>query len=154
MTALLKGDYAKLWLASGMSSLGGGVTLAAGPLLMAPISHDPAVVAGAVFAQPLPWLLFSLLSGVFVDRLDRRVIVGTADTVRGLVMAGLALLVWQSGVSVPAIYAAVFLLGVGSTLADNAGQALLPSVVSGDDLPRANAWLSGARMVTSQFGGP
>lgn len=154
MNVLLKGDYVKLWLASGMSALGDGITLAAGPLLIAAISQEPAVVAGAVFAQQIPWLLFSLFSGVFVDRIDRRVIIGIVDVVRGLVMAGLALLVWQDRLSILVVYAAVFLLGVGSTLADNAGSALLPSVVTVEELPRANAWLSGVRMVCSQFAGP
>ncbi|MFE4613667.1 MFS transporter [Streptomyces niveus] len=154
MTLVCNRDYVKLWFASGMSALGDGVTVAAGPLLMATISQDPAVIASAVFVQQLPWLLFSLFSGVFVDRVDRRLIVGSVGVGRGLVMAALALLVWQDRATIPAIYAAVFLLGVGATLADNAGQALLPSVVSAGDLSKANAWLSGFRMVGNQFGGP
>ncbi|MFI6846748.1 MFS transporter [Kitasatospora sp. NBC_00085] len=154
MAAFLKGDYARLWLASGMSSLGDGVTVAAGPLLMATISRNPAVVAGAVFAQQLPWLLFSLFSGVFVDRVDRRLVVGAVSVLRAVVMTVLAVLVWRGWASIPAVYAAVFLLGVGATLADNAGQALLPSVVSSEELPKANAWLSGIRMVCNQFAGP
>lgn len=154
MAVLLKGAYAKLWLASGMSSFGDGVTLAAGPLLMATISRDPAVVAGAVFAQQLPWLLFSVFSGVLVDRVDRKSVVAAASLARALVMACLAVLVWQGWVGVAAVYAAVFLLGVCTTFADNAGQALLPSVVHADDLSRANAWLNGVRMVGNQFGGP
>lgn len=149
-----KRDYAKLWVSTGISALGDGVTLAAGPLLMATLTRDPAWIAGAVFAQQLPWLMFSLFSGAFVDRVDRRVLVGIVDTVRGLVIGALALLVWYDQVSVPAVYAAVFLMGVGSTLADNAGQALVPSVVGTEDLPKANAWLSGARMLCSQFAGP
>ncbi|MGW2317433.1 MFS transporter [Streptomyces sp. NPDC001680] len=154
MTVLFKGGYARLWLASGASSLGDGVTIAAGPLLMASISSDPATVAGAAFAQQVPWLLFSLFSGVLVDRLDRRVIVGSVGVLRTVVMSGLALLVWQGWANVPVVYAAVFLLGVGATLSDNAGQALLPAVVSDSELPKANAGLSGVRMVCNQFGGP
>ncbi|MFF7977441.1 MFS transporter [Streptomyces sp. NPDC007905] len=154
MTVLLKGDFARLWLASGMSTLGDGVTIAAGPLLMASISSDPAVVAGAAFAQQLPWLLFSLVSGVLVDRVDRRMVVGAVGVMRAVVMGGLALLVWQGWANVPIVYAAVFLLGVGATLSDNAGQALLPSVVADGDLPKANAGLSGIRMVCNQFAGP
>lgn len=154
MTLLRNRDFAKLWLASGFSALGDGITMAAGPLLMAAVSSNPAVVAGAVFAQQVPWLLFSLFSGVFVDRVDRRGIVAVVGLGRGVVMTTLALLAWQGWATIPAVYAAVFLLGVGSTLADNAGQALMPSVVEARDLSRANAWLSGFRMVGNQFGGP
>ncbi|WP_172387174.1 MFS transporter [Streptomyces sp. MNP-20] len=149
-----KRDYAKLWLASGTSALGDGVTLAAGPLLMATLTDDPALIAGAVFAQQLPWLLFSLLSGALVDRVDRRIVVAVVDAVRGVVIGALALLAWNDLLSVPAVYGAVFLMGLGSTLADNASQALVPSVVPPEDLAKANAWLSGARMLCSQFAGP
>ncbi|WP_097871641.1 MFS transporter [Streptomyces sp. rh34] len=154
MSHILRGAYGKFWLASGLSSLADGITLAAGPLLMAQISTDPAVVGGAVFAQQLPWLLFSLFSGAFVDRVDRWLTVGVVGIGRAVVMGTLAYLVWQGWATIPIVYAAVFLLGVGATLSDNAGQALLPSVVAADDLAKANAWLSGARMVGNQFGGP
>ncbi|GAA4834647.1 MFS transporter [Kitasatospora terrestris] len=107
-----------------------------------------------MFAQQLPWLLFSLFSGVFVDRVDRRAVVGAVGAARALVMAVLAVLVWRDLASIPVIYAAVFLLGTGATLSDNAGQALVPSVVATGDLARANAWISGVRMVCNQFGGP
>jgi hypothetical protein len=41
------------------------------------VSDDPALVAGAAFAQQLPWPLFALVSGAYVDRLDRRRIIVT-----------------------------------------------------------------------------
>ena len=72
MFAGLGPEYRKLWAASAVSNLGDGITLVAGPLLAASLTRDPALVAGLTFAQRLPWLLFSLLSGALVDRLDRR----------------------------------------------------------------------------------
>ena len=68
----LGGDFVRLWSASVISNLGDGVTMVAGPLLVASLTNEPALVAGAVFAQQLPWLLFSLPGGAYVDRLDRR----------------------------------------------------------------------------------
>ena len=64
-------DFTKLCFALEVSNLGDGMTMAAGPLLLASLTGDPALVAGTVFAQQLPWLLFSLLGGVVRDRLDR-----------------------------------------------------------------------------------
>ena len=63
--------YRKLWAASAISNLGDGVTLTAGPLLAAALTRDPMLVAGVAFTQKVPWLLFPLLSGALVDRLDR-----------------------------------------------------------------------------------
>jgi hypothetical protein len=38
----------------------------AGPLLVASMTTNPTLVAGAVFVQQLPWLLFALPAGAFV----------------------------------------------------------------------------------------
>jgi MFS family permease len=65
-------EYAKLLTARTVSNLGDGMTLVAGPLLAAALTRDPLLIAGLAFAQRLPWLLFALVSGALVDRLDRR----------------------------------------------------------------------------------
>ena len=50
------------WLlaSSWVTNLGDGITLAAGPLLVASQTHNPLTVAMAAFLQRLPWLLFGL----------------------------------------------------------------------------------------------
>ncbi|MEU4768545.1 hypothetical protein AB0H12_35395 [Actinosynnema sp. NPDC023794] len=53
----------KLWFAPAVSDSGDGITTAAGPLPLASLTDDPALVAGAVFAQQLPRLPFSPVSG-------------------------------------------------------------------------------------------
>jgi MFS family permease len=147
----LGADFAKLWTANAVSNVGDGVTRVAGPLLMASLTDDPALVAGAVFAQQLPWLLFSLPGGAYVDRLDRRRLLVAVNLLRGVVLAGLAVTVWSGAVTVPAVYAAFFLLGTGETLADNASFALLPSIVPASGLARANARLMAGYLVGNQL---
>jgi hypothetical protein len=66
----LGADFTRLWTASAVSNLGDGVTGVAGPLLVASLTDSPALVAGAAFAQQLPWLLFSLPAGAWVDRVE------------------------------------------------------------------------------------
>jgi hypothetical protein len=63
------------WLlaSSWLTNLGDGITLAAGPLLVASQTRNPLAVAMAAFLQRLPWLLFGLYAGVLADRLDRGV---------------------------------------------------------------------------------
>jgi MFS family permease len=151
----LGGDFARLWTASAVSNLGDGVTGVAAPLLMASLTGDPALVAGAVLAQQLPWLLLSLPSGAYVDRVDRRRLLVAVDLLRGAALAGLAVSVWSGAVRVPVVYAALFVLGVGATLADNAAFALLPAVVPAAGLARANARLMAGYLVANQLaGGP
>jgi MFS family permease len=89
-TGRLGPDFRRLWTANAVSNLGDGVTLVAGPLLVASLTADPTAIAAAVLAQQLPWLLFSLVSGALVDRLDRRRLIVTVNLARAVVLAALA----------------------------------------------------------------
>ncbi|MEV0157259.1 MFS transporter [Micromonospora sp. NPDC050686] len=144
-------DFRRLWTANAVSNLGDGVTLVAGPLLVASISAEPAAVAAAALAPQLPWLLFSLVSGALVDRLDRRRLVVTVNLARGAVLGALALAVVTGTATVPLICLAFFLTGLGETLADTASSALLPSVVPAEQLERANSRLFATFVVGNQF---
>ena len=146
-------EYGKLWTASTISNLGDGVTLVAGPLLAANLTRDPALVAGLTFAQQLPWLLFSLVSGALVDRLDRRRVMAMVDFFRAGIIGILGLTVLSGWVSIPLMYAVFFLLGTAETLFANASLAILPSVVSKDDLEKANGRLFAAELVANDFAG-
>lgn len=147
-------DFVKLWSAATISNLGDGALLAAGPLLVASITTEPAAVATAVFVQQLPWLLFALLSGALVDRLDRRRVVVAVDITRGLVLAALGAAVLLGTSPLWAVYLALFLLGTAETLADNATGALYVTVVPRQYLGQANARLSATFTVVNQLGGP
>lgn len=150
----LGGGFARLWTASALTNVADGVALAAGPLLVSSLTDDPVLIGSAVFVQQLPWLLFSLISGAYVDRMDRRRLLVGVNLVRGAVVAGLTATIATGAVSVPIVYAAFFLLGTCETLADNASNAMLPSVVTTEALPKANARLVAVHMGVNQFVGP
>jgi MFS family permease len=147
-------DFAKLWTANAVSNLGDGVTLVAGPLLAASLTRDPRLVAGLVVAQRLPWLLFSLLSGALVDRLDRRRVMVSVDAARAAAIGLLGVAVLADAASLPLLYAVFFALGTAETLFDNAAVSILPAVVPKDQLARANGRLLGAQMVANELVAP
>ena len=146
--------FGPLWAASAVSNVGDGIVLAAGPLLVASLTDDPALIAGAAFAQQLPWLLFSLISGAYVDRLDRRRLVLAVNLVRAAVLTALTVAVATGAGTVPLIYLAFFVLGTAETLADNASITLLSTVVPAKALPSANARLMGTQILANQMVGP
>ena len=152
--APLGSGFARLWTASAATNVGDGVALAAGPLLLASLTPDPTLVAGAVFAQQLPWLLFALPAGVLVDRIDRRKLVVLVNLVRAAVIGALAAAVATGSASLALIYVALFAVGMMETLADSASTALLPALVPPDQLPRANARLVGVHIVGNQLLAP
>ncbi|MBK9181249.1 MAG: MFS transporter [Acidimicrobiales bacterium] len=147
-------SYWKLWAASGVSNVGDGVVATAFPLLAASLSRDPMLVGGVAMAASLPWLLFALVSGAVVDRLDRRTVLWATNLSRAAVIGGLGLAVWADVSTLPLVYAAAFVLGVGETLADSAAQTLLPSVVRPERLEAANGRLFAVEEVANVFVGP
>jgi predicted MFS family arabinose efflux permease len=151
LPARLGADFTKLLAASAVSNIGDGVTLVAGPLLAAALTRDPGLVAGAAFVQALPWLLFSLISGAYVDRGDRRRLILAGNLARGATLSGLTLMVATDAVNIPLLYAALFLLGTGETLTDTASAACLPAIVAPDRLTSANAMLMAAFTLGNQI---
>jgi MFS family permease len=151
ISARLGADFNKLWTASAVSNIGDGVSMVAGPLLVASVTGSPALIAGAAFAQQLPWLLFALVSGAYVDRLDRRRLVVVVNLARAAALVALAVTVATGTVTVAVIYAVMFLLGTGETLADTAMGAMLPAIVPPEKLPSANARLAATFTIGAQF---
>lgn len=147
--------YTLLWSASTISTLGDGVTAVAAPLLVASVTSNPLLVSAAAFAATLPWLLFSLLSGGLVDRLDRRRVMVVVDSIRAVTVGMLGATIALDVVNLPLLYAVMFLLGTGETLYRTASQAILPALVHPDLLERANGRLGAARTVVhNMIAGP
>jgi MFS family permease len=147
MPASLGHRFTTLWAAGSISALGSGVTAIAVPLLLASMSGDPLVVSGAMVATTLPFLLFSLVSGGLVDRLDRRVVMVVVDWASGAVMGCLAIAVAAGRPSVLLLYAATFLISTGATLHRTAELTMVAAVVPANLLERANGRFVASRTV-------
>ncbi|MBW3620007.1 MAG: MFS transporter [Actinobacteria bacterium] len=147
-------DFRWLWSGFAASNLADGILLAAGPLLVTSISREPIAVALAIFLQRLPWLLLGVVAGAIIDRTDRRRLIMAVNSGRALVLASLAVAVATDSLTLPFLYATMFLIGIAETFADNAGGTLVAVTVPSRVLGQANARLMGTRVVTNEFGGP
>jgi MFS family permease len=147
-------EFWKLFAGTTVSRLGDGIRFAAFPLLAASLTRDPRLVAGLTFVQGLPWLLFGLHAGAFVDRADRRAVIVAVNAARAAAAGALAAAVLLDRSGVALLYAVAFLLGTGETLVDNAAGAFLPSLVPRERLRRANGLLGAAGRVGHEFAGP
>jgi MFS family permease len=150
-TVGLDDRYWRLWGAVASSNLGDGLVSLAFPWLASLLTRDPMAIAGVALATRMPWLLFSLQAGVLGDRLDRRRLMVSANTVRALVAATTTAAVAFDAMSLPALYVAAFLLGMCEVVFDNTSQAILPALVARDRLDRANGTIIGAQMVIAEF---
>ena len=141
------------WLlaSSILSNTGGGVALAAGPLLIAALTRDPLLVSMAFLAQTLPQLLFGAVAGAVADRYDRRRIIVLVNLGRAVVLAVLAGTIAGGTVSIAIVLVALFILGTAETFADVGSSSLLPRLVHREDLGVANARMQGAFLLTNQL---
>ncbi len=144
------------WLlaSSWVTYLGDGITLAAGPLLVASQTHNPLAVAMAAFLQRLPWLIFGLYAGVVADRVSRRGIVITTGLVRAAILILLTGSILSHRVDTAVVLAALFLFGVNETFADTATTTLPPMLVDKRDLGIANSRTLAGMIAGNQLAGP
>jgi predicted MFS family arabinose efflux permease len=144
------------WLlaSSWTTNLSDGISIAAGPLLVASQTTDAFLVAMAALVQWRPPLLFSLYAGALSDRLDRRTIIILVNLVRALVLAVIAASVLTDTVSIAVVLVALFALGTAEVFADNTSQTLLPSLVARRDLAVAKSRLQAGFITVNQLAGP
>jgi MFS family permease len=145
------------WLlsSSAVSNLGDGIGKVAFPLLAANLNRDPVLIASLSATQFLPWLLFGVVAGTLIDRVDRRKAMIIANLVRAVVVGVMGVLVYFDTVSISLVYAAALLIGTAETVADSAANVLIPAVVDQGRLEEANSKLQACEIVGQTFlGGP
>ena len=144
------------WLlaSSWVTNLGDGITLAAGPLLVASQTRSPLTVAMAAFLLRLPWLLFGLYAGVVADRLNRRAIVIVTGLMRLAILLLLVSSILTHRVDIAVVLVALFLFGVIETFGDTTTTTLLPMLVDKPDLGIANSRAMTGLVVWNQLAGP
>lgn len=150
----LPANFWRLLASSAASNLADGLFYIALPLIALRITDSPALIAGVALVGRLPWLVFVLVAGALADRLDRRSTMRNVQIFRVALLGLLAVLAFADLLSLPILYVASFVLGMGETLFDTSAQSILPSIVGRDQLASANGRLQGVELVMNTFVGP
>ncbi|MDQ6669605.1 MAG: MFS transporter [Chloroflexota bacterium] len=101
----------------------------------------------------LPFVLFGLPAGLWVDRVRRRPVLIATDIGRATLLATVPLAAVAGWLGMPQLYAVSFGMGALTVLFRVAYSSFLPSVVSRSDLADGNAKLALAEAV-ARVGGP
>lgn len=150
----LGAPYRRLWSATLLSNLGDGIRAAAFPLLAVTLTRDPMLIAGVAVATQLPGVLLGLTAGWLADRVDRRLIVVTADAVRLAVLVALICLITAGWATMALLYLVVFVSAATDVARHTAASTLVPSVVAPEQLDRANGRMVTAEITGNEFVGP
>lgn len=143
-----------LWGGTASANLADGIMLAIAPLLAATFTREPALVAGLVVAQRLPWFLFVLFAGVIVDRFDRRMLLWLGNALRVVAVGGVMLAVIAGMRELWPLYIAAFLIGTAETIVDNASLAILPQLIRRERIPDANGRIFATQSILNELVGP
>ncbi|GAB3438827.1 MFS transporter [Actinophytocola sediminis] len=154
MSAQTRRNFTALWLGAAVTNLADGMFKLALPLIAVSMTDSPALVAGATLANTLPWLLFALPAGVLADRVDRRRLIMVATGGRVVVAAVLVALVLGDVLSLPVLYGAAGLLGVGEVVTDTTRMSVIQQVVPRNRMESALAKLTATETVANEFAGP
>ncbi|MFL1379702.1 MULTISPECIES: MFS transporter [unclassified Nocardiopsis] len=148
----LSASFHRFWAGSLASNLADGVMLTVLPLLAVALTDDPLAVAGLTAARYLPWLLFGLVGGALVDRVDRGRAMVAANLVRAAAVAALAVLVAVDQAGIGWLYAVMFTVMCCEIVYDLAGRAMLPGLAPGA-VDRANGRLTASQETAQDFVG-
>lgn len=144
--ALPEGDllrdptYRRLWSSILISSFGGQVTMLALPLTAAVLLHASPTQMGLLTAMEIaPFVLFSLPSGVWLDRVRKLPVYVAGETLLAFIVASVPLAWWLGWLTMPWLYVVGFAIGTVYTTAGSAAQIVLTQVVTRDRLVEAHA---------------
>jgi MFS family permease len=144
--ALPEGDllrdatYRRLWTSILISSFGGQVTMLALPLTAAVLLHATPTQMGLLTAMEIvPFVLFSLPAGVWLDRVRKLPVYVIGECLLGVIVASVPFAWWMGWLSMAWLYVVGFIIGAVYTVAGSAAQIVLTQVVTRERLVEAHA---------------
>ena len=130
-------NFRRLWLAQLVSELGDWFYMLAIYDLLLARTHRGSAVGWAIIIQTLPWFFMTPFAGYVADRFPRRALMIAADIFRGFIVLGMLLSLVSTDARL--IYLLLGVEVIFSSLFEPARSAILPNVVSGDEILPANA---------------
>ncbi|WP_280152764.1 MFS transporter [Piscinibacter sp. XHJ-5] len=132
--------YRRLWSSILISSFGAQVTMLALPLTAAVLLHASPTQMGLLTAMEIvPFVLFSLPSGVWLDRVRKLPVYVVGETAVALIVASVPVAWWLGWLSMTWLYVVGFVIGSVNTTAGTAAQIVLTQVVARERLVEAHA---------------
>ena len=147
-------DFRRLWAAQSASLVGSEITALALPLMAVIVLDASAVQMGLLAAAgTAPFLLCSLLAGVWVDRRRRRPVLIGADLARAGLLLSIPLAALLGVLRIELLYVVTFIIGVLGVFFEVAHYAYVPSLVGRESVVEGNSKLQISYSV-AEAGGP
>lgn len=133
-------DFRRLWGSFTITTFGSQISNLALPLTAALLLHASAWEMGVLVAlEVLPFGLFGLFAGVWIDRGSKLQIVIASEIGRGVALLIVPVAAFSEWLSMPVLYVAGFAVGAGNAIGGAAAQVLMAQMVGRNRLIEANA---------------
>jgi predicted MFS family arabinose efflux permease len=132
-------DFRLLWFGACTSSIGTWMQEVAQNWLVLEMTNSARLLGLDAFLGDIPIFLFSLVGGVFADRMDRRKLLMISQIIQLASALTLAALIATHTVKIWHILISSFVVGTAQSFGGPAYSALVPSLVEKEDLPNAIA---------------
>src|SRR5471032_693617 len=147
-------DFLKLWTGQSISEFGSQVSQLAVPWIAAVSLHaSPIEFSILGMLGFLPFILFALPAGVWVDRLRRRPILIAGDLARAAILALIPILWFVDALRMWQLLVLQFVIGIFTVFFDVAYQSYLPALVDREELIDGNSKLQ-LTVSVAQVAGP
>ena len=151
-------NYLKLWTAATVSLFGTQVSQIAIPFIAAVVlKASPGEVGLLTTIEFLPFILFTLPAGVWVDRFPKRRILVIGDLGRAVMLVSIPIAAALGVLTIWQLYVVGFVNGAMTVFFDVADQSFLPTILERDELVEGNAKLqisqSSAQILGQPVGG-
>ncbi|MBZ5524624.1 MAG: MFS transporter [Acidobacteriia bacterium] len=142
MLSVLKHRGLKLIFAANMiSMIGSGMNSAAVTWYVLQVTHSEVALGTLLMLQTIPALLLLPLSGVVIDREDRRHLVMLLDAVRAIAILIVAVLAWRGVARLWQVYLVSIIVAAGFWMFWPTINALIQELTPESDFVHANSFL-------------
>ena len=154
-SVLINRAFALLWSGQTISTLGSHITDTGIQLIaILVLGAQPLQIGLLAALSALPNLLFSLLIGVWVDRLPRRPLMICADLARALLLISLPIAALAGLLRIEQLYLMTMLLSCATICFNTAYQAFLPQIIESDQIIAGNSKLGTSSSLAEMAGPP
>src|SRR4051812_14454311 len=116
------------------------IALAAAPIVAVLVLGAGEGFTGMLqMALTLPFILFAVPAGLLADRFSRRTLMAGAEALRAAALFAILALIWLNLLTLPLLALLGFIAVCGTVAYSVAAPALVPSLVTPQALPAANA---------------
>src|SRR6266496_6100822 len=145
-------NFRLLWIGEGISLLGDQFYLVALPWLVLQLTGSALALGTIMALASIPRAVFMLLGGAFVDRYSPRSVMIWSNFARFVLVALLSVLVLMGTIGIEMLYVFALAFGLADAFYFPAQTAIVPQVLSEDQLQAGNTFVQGTAMLSGFLG--